>query len=94
MKKNLVCNQIKTSHFYLFNHLFIIPYAQKTYPKPYYILDLCSSKKVCNSFYYLSISFGKILDLNLVLYRTRAIKGRRHYSKIMFWGLRLLHKTT
>ena len=25
-------------------------------------------------------------------YRTHAIKGHRHYSKIMFWTLRLSHK--
>ena len=32
------------------------------------------------------------LQKSLSMYRTRANKGRRHYSKIMFWGLRLPHK--
>ena len=33
------------------------------------------------------IEFTTVFD-----YRTRANKGRRHYSKIMFWTLKLSHE--
>ena len=39
---------------------------------------------------YFYLDFAQPTGINM--YRTRANKGRRHYSRIMFWGLRLLHK--
>ena len=38
-------------------------------------------------------NFGREIDMSSGKYCNHAIKGHRHYSKIMFWTLRLSHKS-
>ena len=38
--------------------------------------------------------FIHIIDTTMNIYRTHTIKGRGHYSKIIFWTLRLSHENS